>query len=86
MKSSEKIVSDSAFLERVKTMLTTDPQLIGMFPDEAVHAACGRNDLATEEAVDVLLAGYAERPAMGMRDYEISADPETHRKRRQYLP
>lgn len=86
MKSSEKILGDSAFLERVTTMLTTDPQLMGMVPDKAVHAACNRGDLATEESVDVLLAGYAERPAMGMRDYELAADPETGRKHRQYLP
>ncbi|MDX2448671.1 MAG: hypothetical protein QNK29_15885, partial [Desulfobacterales bacterium] len=86
MKSSEKVLGDSAFLERVTSLLTTDPQLVTMFPDPAVHVACNKDGLATEASVDALLAGYAERPAMGMRNYEIAADPETGRKRRQYLP
>lgn len=86
MKSSDEMMGNSAFLERVTKMLTADSQLLGMFPDMDLNAAANAEGLATEEAVDVLLAGYAERPAMAMRDYEISVDAETGSKQRQYLP
>lgn len=86
MKSSDEMLSNSAFLERVTKLLTADSQLLGMFPDMDLHAATNAEGLATEEAVDVLLAGYAERPAMAMRDYVISVDPETGSKQREYLP
>ena len=72
--------------ERVREVLEANPDLMGMFPDPAIAAAVDKPDLTLEQAIDTILEGYADRPALGMRDYEIAEDPSTGKTTRRYLP
>src|SRR5262249_4675448 len=39
-----------------------------------------------QQVVTTVFSGYAARPALGERAYDVGADPETGRTRRDYLP
>jgi fatty acid CoA ligase FadD9 len=58
-------------LQRIKAMAQTDPEIAGIMPDPAVSEAMRESGLSHAEVIAVALAGYAERPALGTRAYEI---------------
>ncbi len=79
--------SDRAqMLRRVEDVMKANPDLAAMLPDPAVAQASSESGLAFERAIDTILEGYADRPALGMRDYEIADDPEGGGRTRHYLP
>jgi fatty acid CoA ligase FadD9 len=55
-------------------------------PDPAVEAALKQPGLSYEQVIATVLDGYAGRPALGEREYEIVLDPSTGRHNREYLP
>lgn len=72
---------------RVQEVLARDAGLRASMPDPAIAEAFSRRpDLPLEQSIDAILEGYATRPALGMRDYEIAEDPATGRHFRRYLP
>ena len=71
---------------RIRDIMEANPDLMEMMPDPAVTAAVEQPDLPFEQAIDTILAGYTDRPALGMRDYEIAANTETGKNTRRYLP
>src|SRR5271154_6406052 len=70
----------------VLAMARTDPQLNELIPDPAVTAAISESSLSYAQVIATALNGYAKRPAMGQRAYEVVFDPSTDRRQRKYLP
>ena len=74
------------FVVRVLEMMKQDPQLQALMPDQAVDAAMRNPDLAYWQVIDTALSGYAARPALGERAYNVALDPATGRREREFLP
>ncbi|MFI5953227.1 thioester reductase domain-containing protein [Cryptosporangium sp. NPDC051539] len=68
------------YARRVQELARDDRQLQALAPDAAVLADLNAPDQSLERIVTTLLDGYAERPALGERSYEV-----VHGARR-YLP
>ena len=71
---------------RIWEMAEADPQLGALKPKPEVAERLQEPELSYREVVAAALAGYAERPALGSRDYEIATDSETGDRVRRYLP
>ncbi|MBB4854107.1 fatty acid CoA ligase FadD9 [Mycobacteroides chelonae] len=56
---------------RIAEVVSGDPQLQALLPDEAVTAAVNEPDLPLVEVIRRLLEGYGDRPALGQRAYEF---------------
>src|SRR6185437_4783708 len=65
---------------RLGSMARTDPQIAGLVPDEKITAAIQAPDICYQQIIATVLAGYAKRPAFGVRAYEVRAGS------RHYLP
>ena len=79
MTSTEKMMADESYLKRISKLLTEDAELVAMFPDLELHKSTLEAKLLAPQAVDRLLAGYADRPALGharLRDQEQSQKRE----------
>ena len=72
--------------ERVAEMARADPQLAALIPRDDVTRAVEDPALSYQQIVSTILAGYAERPALGSRTYEVVIDEETAHAVRHYLP
>lgn len=59
---------------RVLELAADDPQLQELMPDESVIAEIVRKDQTLAGIVDVMLDGYADRPALGERAYDVVTD------------
>jgi len=70
--------------QRLVALAERDPDVHPPLPD--VTAAMQALGLSYADIIAITLAGYADRPAFGVRDYEIRADPRTLRHHRHYLP
>src|SRR5262249_7739962 len=71
---------------RAMDLAQTDPQLRELIPDPEVQAALRMPGASHVEVVAAALDGYAKRPAIGTRAYEVELDRETGRRQRRYLP
>ena len=71
---------------RTMELSRKDPQIGGLMPDDAVWEKAIEEGLPVDRVVGVFLDGYAERPALGQRTYEVVQDPERKESVRQYLP
>ncbi|ULN50362.1 thioester reductase domain-containing protein [Mycolicibacterium goodii] len=76
---------EDRFNRRVAHLLETDSQFAAALPDDAVSTAAANPDLRLPEAVKEVLAGYADRPALGKRAVEFVTD-ETGRTTANLLP
>ena len=74
------------FAGKVIEMMKTDPQLQALMPKREVYQALMDPKLSYWQVIDAALSGYAQRPALGKRAYNIVVDPETGRRQRGYLP
>jgi fatty acid CoA ligase FadD9 len=74
------------FVERVRQLTDTDPDLRRLAPDETVIQAMLAPGITLEKAVHIALEGYSERPALGERAYDAVVDPATGRRERQLRP
>jgi len=57
--------------QRIMAMAESDPEIAGVIPDPAVSQAMQQPGLSHAEVIAVALAGYAGRPAMGTRAYDV---------------
>lgn len=71
--------------QRIVEMAQTDSQIAGVFPDQKVTEAIQEPGLSYVEIIARALAGYANRPALGSRSYEIREKPNG-RRGRHFLP
>jgi fatty acid CoA ligase FadD9 len=74
------------YARRVREWVETDPQLQELVPDPQVEAALRAPGLPYDRVVATVLDGYAQRPALGVRAYEVVLDRESGRRHREYLP
>lgn len=72
--------------KRLMDLAARDPEVGAAMPDPAVVARMQDPQLSYREIIDIALTGYADRPAMGVRDHRIVTDPATGRARRDYIP
>ncbi|MBV9352509.1 MAG: AMP-binding protein, partial [Mycobacterium sp.] len=71
---------------RVAELATSDPQFAAARPSEAVSAAIEQAGLRFPQVVRAVLEGYADRPALAQRAYELAKDPQTGRTSAQLRP
>jgi fatty acid CoA ligase FadD9 len=77
---------DERLERRIADLNVSDPQFAAAVPDAAVSAAIGRPGLGLPELVNTVFTGYADRPALGARAVEFTADPGTGRTTAELLP
>lgn len=70
-------------IRRHQTLTASDAQLRALVPDPAVEALLAVADTPHAELVRAVLGGYAERPALGSRRYDVVHAPDTGRSSRQ---
>jgi fatty acid CoA ligase FadD9 len=70
---------------RLMALAKSDPEIAGLVPSAEVTQAIKAPDLPYSEVIARTLKGYAERPALAARAYEVSADL-SGRKARSYRP
>ena len=71
---------------RVAELSANDPQFAAARPSEAVSAAVEQAGLRLPRVVQTILAGYADRPALAQRAFELVKDPQTGRTSAQLQP
>ena len=76
----------SRYARRVLDLAAEDPQLQELMPDHAVLEAVTRTGATLQGIVDTILSGYAERPALGARDYAVGVDGATGLQIRRLQP
>jgi fatty acid CoA ligase FadD9 len=72
--------------DREAELYATDPQVRAARPDDAITAALREPGLSLDRQVELVMRGYADRPALGDRAAETVTDPETGRATRRLLP
>jgi len=65
---------------RIGALVAADPQIRNAFPLEAVTAAKTQPGLRMAQVVQIVMEGYADRPALGQRARELVADAQSGRK------
>ncbi|CAA0081762.1 Carboxylic acid reductase [Zhongshania aliphaticivorans] len=70
---------------RLRHLLSTDEQLRNIMPLPEVTEAANAEGLTAVERIDEILNGYANREALGMRDYTLVQDV-SGRQVKEYLP
>jgi fatty acid CoA ligase FadD9 len=71
---------------RIAEMYSSDQQFIAARPRAAVAEAVNQPDLQLHQIVQTIMAGYADRPALGQRATEFICDPLTGRTVARLLP
>jgi fatty acid CoA ligase FadD9 len=71
---------------RAESIGASDPQFRNSFPLEDVAAAKRKPGLRFAEVVQIVMEGYADRPALGQRARELVTDPASGRKILRILP
>ena len=65
-----------ALERRIQNLYASDPQFAAARPDEAVFAAMEEPGLRLPQLIQVVMDGYADRPALGQRATKLVKDPE----------
>ena len=63
---------------RLAELARTDPQIAAAAPDPAVTAAMQAPGLSYQQIIATVLDGYADRPALGVRDYQVRKGERHH--------
>src|SRR5580692_2103472 len=71
---------------RLERLRAADPQFRDSFASETVVAAKREPGLRLAQVVQIVMEGYADRPALGQRARELVTDPATGRKTLRLLP
>src|SRR3984885_15490634 len=71
---------------RIAELSANDPQFAAAQPDPAVAAAIAQPGLRLPQITQTALEGYADRPALGQRAFELVKDPKTGRTSLEVLP
>lgn len=56
---------------RLGALAKSDPQVAAVVPDERVTKAIQEPGISLQQVVSTVLSGYAERPALGVRAYDV---------------
>jgi fatty acid CoA ligase FadD9 len=72
--------------QRAAELAANDPEFAAARPDQAVSAAIEAAGLHLPQVVNAVLEGYADRPALAQRAYELVNDPQTGRTSAKLLP
>jgi len=75
-----------ALQRRINDLYDSDPQFAAARPDEAVFAAMEEPGLRLPQLIQVVMDGYADRPALGQRATKLVKDPESGRTTVELLP
>jgi len=70
---------------RIKELTATDAQFRAALPKPNIGADKLRSDLGLAQLVELVMEGYAERPALGVRATELVTDPASGRSARRLL-
>src|ERR1700712_297878 len=71
---------------RLERLRAEDPEFCNSFPDDEVVAAKQKSGLRLAQVVQIVMEGYADRPALGQRARELATDPATGRTTIRILP
>lgn len=71
---------------RFKDLVDNDPQIAEAMPLKSVQQSVKDPGLSYCDVIARVLAGYSDRPALGMRAYELHVAGEGSRRVRLYLP
>src|SRR5262249_50233863 len=71
---------------RIEKLRAEDPQFRDSFPLEAVVAAKRQPGLRLAQVVQIVMEGYADRPALGLRARELVSETRSGRKSLRLLP
>src|SRR5580693_6174457 len=71
---------------RVAELAANDPEFAAARPDARVATAVEAAGTRLPEVTTAVLQGYADRPALAQRAYELVKDPQTGRTTAQLLP
>jgi len=84
MTKNKPISPAKRYVLRVLALAKKDPQIGALMPKETVWDAMAVEGLTQDRVIDTLLSGYADRPSLGERSYEVYKS-ETGEKTRKYL-
>ena len=73
-------------MQKLQTLIETDPQLAALVPIESVGESICAPGQSLAEAMDKAFEGYADRPALGSRDYDIGHSTKNGKRERSYQP
>ncbi|WP_374772232.1 thioester reductase domain-containing protein [Streptomyces sp. NBC_01310] len=71
---------------RIAQLAVADRQCRAALPDPVISEQIGDPELSLLHVVQTVMAGYADRPALGRRAGELVRDPDTGRRARRLLP
>jgi fatty acid CoA ligase FadD9 len=71
---------------RISQLFSVDEQFQRAKPNLALEAAARQPDLRLPQILEIFVAGYADRPALGWRARSLTTDPTTGRTISQLLP
>jgi len=71
---------------QLMALVETDPQVAAAVPIETITRSIQEPGISYRDVISRTLAGYADRPALGMRAYELRSDGPAGDRRRHYLP
>jgi fatty acid CoA ligase FadD9 len=71
---------------RIQDLYATDSQFACARPDDEITAAASRPELRLSQVAQIVMEGYADRPALGQRAMELVNDPGTRRTVGELLP
>jgi len=71
-------------LQKIQALAESDPQLSSLVPSKAVGEAICEKGLSLAETMDRAFEGYADRAAVGCRDYDIVRSSESGKNQRAY--
>lgn len=71
---------------RIHNLYATDPQFACARPDDRITAATSRPGLRLSQVAEIVMEGYADRPALGQRAVQFVNDPGTGRTVGELLP
>src|ERR1700733_7444676 len=71
---------------RIAEVSPNHPQFAAAQPDPAVAAAIAQPGLRLPQITQTALEGYADRPALGQRAFELVKDPKTGRTAAELRP
>lgn len=78
--------TDDRVLDRAARLYATDQQFRDARPDDGVTKALLAPEVSLGRQIDLVLTGYADRPALAERATETEVDPATGRTTRRLLP
>lgn len=86
MTNTRPRVSAQDFKDRVKKLAEAEPALKALTPDSAVAKPLREESVPMDKVAEGLLLGYADRPALGERAYDVVQDQESGKTVRVYKP